>query len=323
VPGEAPVPRVAVTGASGFIGRTLCRRLAAAGVGVRAIVRSTAAEPDAVAVGDLGPDTDWRAAIAGVDCVVHCAARAHVLDETATDPLAEYRRVNVRATEALARQAAAGGVRRLVYLSSIGVHGVTTNGRGPFRHDDAPAPAEPYAVSKLEAERALRAIAAREGIELVIVRPPLVYGPGVPANFLRLLRLVDRGWPLPFGAVRGRRSLLGVENLADLLLRCVQLPVAAGGTFLASDGEDLALPELIGLLAKFLGRRVPLLPVPPAMLRGAGRLAGVAAPLERLTGALEVDSTHTRDTLAWRPPVSVATGLAATARWYRAAVERP
>jgi nucleoside-diphosphate-sugar epimerase len=316
----AAEPRVAVTGATGFIGRALCRRLAAAGWAVRAITRAAGREAGAVAVGDLGPDTDWRAAVAGVDCVVHCAGRAHVLAEADPDPLAAYRRVNVRATEGLARQAAAAGVRRFVYLSSIGVHGVTTTGRGPFRHDDPPAPAEPYAVSKLEAERALQAIAAGTGLELVIVRPPLVYGPGVRANFLRLLRLVDRGWPLPFGAVGGERSLLGIDNLTDLLLRCLELPAAAGGTFLASDGDDLALPALIGILAQALGRRVPLVPVPPAMLRAAARLAGVGTTLGRLTGSLRVDSAPTRAALAWQPPVPAAAGLAATARWYRASV---
>jgi nucleoside-diphosphate-sugar epimerase len=312
---DAAVVRVAVTGADGFVGRALCTRLAAAGLDVRPVVRSPT--PGAVAVGDLGPDTDWRAAVAGVDCVVHCAARAHVLRETTTDPLAAYRRVNVQATGGLARAVAAAGVRRLVYVSSIGVHGTSTEGRGPFRPDDPPAPAEPYAVSKLEAELLLTGLAGREGFELVVVRPPLVYGPGVRANFLRLVQLVDRGWPLPFGAIRGRRSLLGLDNLTGLLLHCVQWPTAAGGTFLASDGEDLALPELIGLLAQSLGRRAVLLPVPPALLRGAGRLAGVAATLARLTGALQVDSSATRARLDWQPPVPVAAGLAATARWYR------
>ncbi len=313
---RAAAARIAVTGAAGFVGRALCRRLESDGRRVRRVVREALAIGGYVGVGELGPGTDWSEALAGVECVVHCAGRAHVVRETAVDPLAEFRRVNVEATRRLAEQAVAIGVRRLVYVSSIGVHGVQTNNRAPFRHDEAPAPIEPYAVSKLEAERELVGLAAVTGLELVIVRPPLVYGPGVGANFLRLLRLVDRGWPLPFGAVRGLRSLVGIDNLVDLLARCADAPEAAGQTFLASDGEDFALPDLIRMLARHLGRPARLLPVPPHALVAAARLVGMAGTVARMTSSLQVDIAHTCCTLEWQPPMSAEDGLAATARWY-------
>jgi nucleoside-diphosphate-sugar epimerase len=307
----------AVTGADGFVGRALCRRLAAEGVGHRALVRTRRNIDDAFAVGEIGPRTDWARALGDVDTIVHCAARAHVLHETAADPLAEYRRVNVAGTRHLAEQAAASGVRRFVYLSSIGVHGVHTNGRGAFRHDDEPAPVEPYAVSKLESEQALRAVADSSGLEFVIVRPTLVYGPGVGANFLRLVRLVERGWALPFGAICNRRSFLSIDNLVDLLVLCARSGDARGRTFLAADGEDVTLPDMVRTIARGLGRPARMFRMPPATLLALASLAGKSSEMERLTGALEVDIEHTRSTLGWRPPVRRDDALLATARWYR------
>lgn len=309
--------RIAVTGATGFIGRALCRHLQNEGRLVRPIGRNAGEASEVVGVGDIGSGTDWTAALAAVDCVVHCAGRAHVLSETAVDPLAQYRRVNVEGTRRLAEQAVAAGVRRFVFLSSIGVLGVHTNGRSPFRHDEPPEPVEPYAVSKLEAERELASIAARTGLELVIVRPPLVYGPGVGANFLRLVRLVDSGWPLPFGAIRSQRSLVGIDNLVDFLVRCIDHPAASGETFLLSDGQDIALPELIRKLAHHLGQSARLVPIRHGQLLALARFAGKGGPVERLTSALQVDIEHTRRTLAWQPPMSTDVELAATAGWYR------
>lgn len=314
--------RIAVTGATGFIGSALCRHLQNQSRVVRPIGRNAGGASDAFSVGDIGARTDWSAALAAVDCVVHCAGRAHVLRETADDPLAEFRRVNVVGTRRLAEQAVAAGVRRFVFLSSIGVLGVHTNGRAPFRHDEMPRPVEPYAVSKLEAERELSTIAARTGLQLVIVRPPLVYGPGVGANFLRLVRLVDSGWPLPFGAIRSQRSLVGIDNLVDLLVRCIDYPTAAGETFLVSDGQDISLPELIRCLACHLGKSARMVSVPQRGLLALARMTGKGGPVERLASALQVDIEHTRRILAWGPPTSTDRGLAATVHWYRTQVRR-
>lgn len=314
--GEAAT-RIAVTGASGFIGRAVCRRLESDGCKVRRIVREALEIEGCVGVGDLGPKTDWSSALAGIDCVVHCAARAHIMRETVADPLAEFRRINVVATRRLAQQAVVNGVRRLVFVSSIGVHGTHTNNRAPFRHDDQPAPIEPYAISKLEAERELTNVANKTGLEIVIVRPPLVYGPGVGANFLRLMRLVDRGWPLPFGAIQGLRSLVALDNLVDLLVRCTKTPAASGEVFLVSDGQDISLPDLIRMLARHLGRAARLLPLPRTALLAVAGLLGEGATIERLTSELRVDMGHTCRTLAWQPPISTEAGIAATARWYR------
>jgi nucleoside-diphosphate-sugar epimerase len=306
--------RIAVTGATGFIGRALCSQLQASGAAPRAIIREGAPErpkdwSDVVAVGDIGPDTSWTAALAGVDCVVHCAARVHVMRETGADPLAAFRQVNVAGTRRLAEAAAAMGVRRLVYLSSIKVNGDSTLAGAMFSHDDIPAPEDPYGVSKWEAEVALQEVAADSSLEMVIVRPPLVYGPGVKANFLRLVRLVRNGVPLPLGSVKNKRSLVSLDNLVDLLIRCTEHPAAAGQTLLASDGQDLSTPELIRGLAAAMGRSARLLPVPPALLRLGGRLSGRLDEVERLIGSLQVDIEHTCQTLDWKPPVAVAEGL--------------
>ena len=267
-------------------------------------------------MGSIDGHTDWGAALDGVTTVIHLAARVHVTRDTAADPLAEFRRVNVAGTERLALQAAARGVRRLVYVSSIKVNGERTDGR-PFGDSDMPRPEGAYAQSKLEAEHVLRGIAARTGLDVVIVRPPLVYGPGVKGNFLSLLRLVDSGLPLPFARCDNRRSLIGVTNLADLLAECALHPAAAGEIFLAADGEDLSTPGLVRRVAGALGRRARLLPVPVSWLGGAARLLGRAALYERLCGSLQVDAGKAGRVLGWRPRLTVDDELTATARWYR------
>lgn len=300
---------VAVTGANGFVGRALCQHLRARGLSVRALTRAASEVEDAWAVGDLGPGTDWGQSLQGVDCVVHCAARVHMVQDTEPDPMQSYRRVNVEGSRSLAVAAAAAGVRRLVFLSSLKVHGERTAPGHPFTPDMIPAPEDDYGQSKWEAEQALHAVAASTGLELVVVRPPLVYGPRVKANFLKLMNAVARGTPLPLGAVDNQRSLLALGNLTDLLFQCVEQPAAAGHTFLVSDGHDLSTPDLVRALARAMGRPVRLWPVPVAWLRMAGKLLGRSAQIDRLIGSLQVDIGHTRRVLGWTPRLTVEQGL--------------
>ena len=299
-------PHIAVTGATGFIGAPLALRLERAGHEVTRLGRASA---------DLGTATvaELQPLLAGCEVVVHLAARAHLTRETAADPLAEFRRINVAGSERLALAAARAGVRRFVFVSSIGVHGNATAGR-PFRATDPAAPREPYAVSKWEAEQALARV---RSLQLVVVRPPLVYGPGVPGNFRRLLRLVARGLPLPFGAVDNRRSFIGLDNLCDFLASCALHPAATRERFVIADGEDLSTPELLALLGRGLGRRVRQPRVPLGLLRAAAALAGRGAELERLVGSLTVDSGPARELLGWQPPRTVEAGLLAMTDWYR------
>ena len=311
---------VLITGATGFVGKTVAKTLVQGGITVRAAVHRSIAEShltglDAVAVGDLSATTDWAAALKDIDVVVHLAGRAHVLKEDATDPLAECRRVNRDATLNLARKAAAAGVKRFVFVSTVKVNG---EGReAPYTTLDLPHPRDAYAVSKWEAEQGLHEIAVQTGLEVVILRPPLIYGPGVKANFLRLLQAVDRGVPLPLGAANNRRSLLYVENFASALLACLTHPEAAGKTYFVRDGEDTSSAELVRRLARALGRSARLLPVPPALLRMAGATLGKGAAIDRLLGSLTVDDSPLRRELGWTPPFTLDEGLAATARWYR------
>ena len=262
-----------------------------------------------VVVGDIDGATDWSQALAGVDVVFHLAARVHVLRETAAAPLAEFRRTNVAGTERLARSAAAAGVKRLVYVSSIGVNGLTTADGKKFSEADAPHPHNDYALSKWEAEQALARVADETGLQVVIVRPPLVYGGGAPGNFAQMLAVVAKGIPLPFASVRNRRSLVYVGNLVDALIVCATHPAAAGQTYLVSDGEDVSTPELLRQLAHALDVPARLLPCPPALLRLAGRLSGRQEQVERLLGSLQVDSGKIRRELNWIPPYSLQQGL--------------
>lgn len=263
-----------------------------------------------VAVGDIGPATDWSRALQDAECVVHCAARVHLMNDRAADPLEAYFAVNVQGTLNLARQAAAAGVRRFVFLSSIKVNGEATEPGFPFAADDAPNPHGPYAVSKAAAEDGLRALAAKTGVECVIVRPPLVYGPGVRANFAAIVRAVSRGLPLPFGSIDGnRRSLVGLDNLVDLLVTCIDHPSAANQIFLASDGEDLSTTSLLHRLGEAIGKPPRLLPVPSAILALAASLTGKGEAAKRVLGNLQVDIGKTRRLLGWQPPVSVDDGL--------------
>ena len=312
-----------VTGANGFIGSALCAALQAAGNRVRRAVRGTQpGASDAFPVGEIGPGTDWAAALAGMQCVVHLAARTHVLPETADDSLAEYHRINVEGTRRLAQQAAQEGVRRLVFLSSIKVNGESTTER-PFTEDDPPHPEDAYGISKWEAEQALHRMSEETRLEMVILRPPLVYGPGIKGNFLRLLRYVARGVPLPLGVIRNQRSLVYVGNLAGAIIKALDAPQAAGRTYLVSDGEDVSTPDLVRGLALALGVTARLPALPLAALGFGATLAGKRAEFARLSGSLQVDSSRIRRELDWQPRYSLTQGLTETARWYRGGGGRP
>jgi len=306
---------VLVTGANGFVGRALCEALAASGRRVKRALRvARPGVPDAVAVGDIGGETDWHSALEGASSIVHLGARTHVLRETAADSLAEYRRVNLDGTRRLAQQAGQAGVRRLVFVSSIKVNGEVTE--RPFTEDDAPRPEDAYGISKWEAEQALARVAGETGLQVAVLRPPLVYGPEVKANFLRLMRLVARGTPLPLASIVNRRSLIYVGNLADAVIKAIDVPAAAGRAYLVSDGDDVSTPDLVRAIARALGVAPRLLPCPPAMLRLGAALTGKRAELARLTGSLQADGSRARRELGWQPRLSLAQGLAATARWY-------
>ena len=297
-----------MTGANGFIGRAVIERLRRDGYAVRAAIRQNADRlpPDVEGTaGDLHPDRDWSDSLRGVDLVIHLAARVHVMAETAADPLDEYRRVNVDGTISLARSAADAGVRRFVYVSTLKVNGEA----GRFTETSEAVPADPYAQSKHEAEVALRQIANERRLEVVIIRPPLVYGPGVRANFRALKRAIARGIPLPLGAIRNQRSLIGIDNLVDFIVTCLRHPAAANETFLVTDGEDLSTPDLVRRLAKAMDRPARLFPMPPSLLRCVGFLAGRRNVADRLLESLQADISKARVRLSWSPPVSVDEAL--------------
>jgi nucleoside-diphosphate-sugar epimerase len=262
-----------------------------------------------VLVGPIDGQTTWANALAGVDVVFHAAARVHVMADSSADHLAEFRLVNVAGTLNLARQALASGVRRFVFVSSVKVNGEETLPGQAFTESDVPAPLDPYGQSKHEAELGLRQLAADTGMEVVIVRPPLVYGPGVKANFASLMRAVQRGWPLPLGAVHNQRSLVALDNLVDLIVTCLHHPAAANQTFLASDGQDLSTAELVRGMARAAGVPARLWPVPVWALRGAASALGKGAAVQRLCGNLQVDISKARNLLGWVPPLGVDEGL--------------
>jgi UDP-glucose 4-epimerase len=310
--------RVLVTGATGFIGGAVVARAA-----LDPTFEVWGSEQRVAAQGrklthrtffcDLAPDTDWSDAMSGVDAVVHTAARVHVMNDLARDPLVEFRRINVEGTLALARQAAEEGARRFIFISSIKVNGEYTLPGHAFAAGDTPNPSDAYGVSKHEAEEGLRRLSEESGLELVIIRPVLVYGPGVRANFLSMMRWIHRGVPLPFGAIQNKRSLVALENLVDLIMTCIRHESAANEIFLVSDGVDLSTTVLLRRVARSLDRPARLVSVPPRVLGRVGRLLGKEDVVQRLCGSLQVDITKTRQVLGWTPPVSVDEGLEAAA----------
>lgn len=301
--------QILVTGATGFVGRRLLQRLVGrADTNLRAAVRRPDAGLDErvslVQVGDLGPDTDWAVALQAVDVVVHSAARVHVMSDTSADPLSEFRLVNVQGTLRLARQAVAAGVKRFIFVSSIKVNGEETSSGRPYTADDRPAPVDAYGQSKLEAEQALLALALESGMEVVIVRPVLIYGPGVKANFRSMMSWLYKGVPLPLGAIDNRRSLVGIDNLIDLLSCCMSHPAAANQIFLVSDGHDLSTSAMLRDMARALGRPARLLPLPASWLRAIAGLLGKQQISQRLCGSLQVDLDKNKRLLGWTPPHS-------------------
>ncbi|MFC5695814.1 NAD-dependent epimerase/dehydratase family protein [Pseudomonas sp. GCM10022186] len=317
--------RILLTGATGFVGRAVMERIAEVSgldllVALRRPFTGIPVGVTSIQVGELAADADWKSALVGRDVVVHAAARAHVLNETVADPTSEFRRVNVDGTLALAKQAAAAGVKRFVFISSIGVNGNQSS--RPFTEDDSPHPVEPYAVSKLEAEQGLRLLAVKTGMEVVIIRPPLVYGPNAPGNFARLIKLVSKGLPLPFAAVQNKRSLVALDNLVDFILTCMSHPAAANQTFLIADGEDLSIGDLLRRLGGALGKPVRLLPVSAWVLEMGAAVLGRKALYQRLCGSLQVDITKARTLLGWVPVSNVDKALGKTASYYLEHQER-
>lgn len=305
-----------VTGANGFVGSVLCSELSKRGYPVLGAVRSENAECtcfERAVVGEIDEKTSWATALTGIDAVIHLAARVHVMQDDSADPLAEFRKVNVAGTEHLARCAAASGVKRLIYVSSIKVNGEATREGEQFSESDIATPQDPYGVSKWEAEQELHRVAAETGLEVVIVRPPLVYGTGVKGNFAQMLKVLAKGIPLPLASVNNLRSLVYVGNLVDALILCATHPAAAGQTYLISDGEDISTSDLLGQLGAAMGHPARLFICPQAILKLAGSLTGRADQVERLLGSLKVDSGKIRLELNWNPPYTVNQGLQVTA----------
>ena len=311
--------KVLVTGASGFVGSALCAHLAVEGYAVIGAVRNMLQKPlpgvEYRKVSDMNVGADWREALADINVVVHCAARVHVMKEASVDPLTAFREVNVKGAAFLAEQAVDSGVKRFVYISSIKVNGEATS-EHPFKADDTPAPEDPYGISKWEAEQVLWEIAKKTGLEVVIIRPPLVYGPGVRANFFRLVQGIMSGVPLPLGAIDNRRSMVALDNLVDLIETCLNHPAATNQTFLVSDGEDLSTKALLQRTAVALGKPSRLIPIPVSVLWATATLLGRSDFAQRLCGSLQVDISKTRDRLNWSPPVSVDEALRKTAKYF-------
>ena len=303
-----------LTGSTGFLGVALARRLNddvryQLVTAVRHETAKLASGSQPIIVGDLGANTDWTQALSGVEVVIHTAARVHIMNDSADDPLGEFRKVNVDGSLNLARQAASANVKRFIFISSIKVNGESTVTGKPFTTEDQPNPVDPYGISKWETEVGLLQVAKETGMEMVIIRPPLVYGPGIKANFLNLMRWVNSGVPLPLGAIHNKRSLVALDNLVDLIVTCIGHPSAANQTFLVSDGEDLSTTELLYRIGKALGKPVRLIPFPVSLLIFAASLLGKKAVIQRLCSSLQVDISKTRKLLEWERPISVDEGL--------------
>jgi len=297
-------PKILLTGANGFIGSALARVLNPKHLNIvgRCLIQS---EYNAFFKLDISRTVDYSQALEGIDVVIHTAARVHIMDEKCSDPLTEFRKVNTDGTLNLAQQAADSGVKRFIFISSIKVNGETTFPGMPFRHDNLQAPEDAYALSKAEAEEGLKKIALASGMEVVIIRPPLVYGKGVKGNFAAMMSLVKRNIPLPLGAIRNKRSLVAIDNLISLIVTCINHPSAANQVFLVSDDSNLSTTELVEVMAGAIGRKVMLLPLPFRLINFVAKLTGKSNLVNRLFGSLEVDIQFTKDTLSWSPIISV------------------
>jgi nucleoside-diphosphate-sugar epimerase len=307
---------VLVSGANGFVGESLCIELLRQGQSVRAAMRLAKvpiANNETVSIGEINGETDWTDALSGVKVVIHLAARVHVMEDNSIDALYEFRKVNVEGTLNLARQAVEAGVQRFIFMSSIKVNGEGTLLGHPYTAEDQSAPIDPYGISKCEAEDALRQLADETGMEVVIIRPPLVYGPGVKANFYSMMRWLEKGVPLPLGAIHNKRSFIALDNLIDLIITCIAHPAAANQTFLAGDGEDLSTTELLQRLGDALGKPARLIPIPVWLLNTVAMLLGKHDVAQRLCNSLQVDISKTCELLDWQPPVSVDDALKKTA----------
>jgi nucleoside-diphosphate-sugar epimerase len=311
--------KLLITGTNGFVGKSLCPELCNQGHAVLAAMRSLdkqVVDVDKVLITSISKETDWCSALQNVEVVIHLAARVHVMNEVAVDALAEFHKVNVEGTLNLARQAAKCGVQRFIFLSSIGVNG--NNNLKPFTDGDTQNPQNPYAVSKYEAEQGLLAIAKETGMEVVIIRPPLVYGPGVKANFASMMKWVNKNIPLPFGAIHNQRSLVALDNLVDFIIHCIDHPKAANEVFLISDGEDVSTTELLQKVAKAFGKKALLLSVPVSLMTLSAKLLGKGDVANRLFGSLQVDSSKARELLGWEPVITMDEQLNKTADAYLA-----
>lgn len=306
--------RVLITGASGFVGGGLCDALRIRNIDFIPVVRRNAASGQ-FGVEDITEETRWDNVLGDCDTVIHLAARVHVMKDRNSNPLSAYRKANVDATINLAQQAAKLGVKRFIFVSSVKVNGEGTSEK-PFSVFDEPAPLDPYGKSKLEAEVALQELSHITGLEVVIIRPPLIYGPGVRANFLRLMQLVKTGMPLPFGAIRNRRSMVALDNLVDLLIVCIRHPAAAGHIFMVSDDNDISICELLRMLATAMGIRSLLLPIPAQLITGVASLIGKSATANRMLSSLQVDISHTKSTLGWQPVVTMQNSLDKTVAYF-------
>lgn len=312
---------VLVTGATGFVGHFLCERLLSEDFAVRGTILESESTSylvngvEPVKVEPLGAETPWSHALEGINTIIHLAARVHIMDDPSADPMTEFRKANVDGTARLAREAAKASVKRLVFVSSIKVNGeeCTT----PYMSDSTPNPSDPYGTSKWEAEQILRKIENETGLEVVIIRPTLVYGPGVKANFLNMIKTINRGIPLPLASIKNKRSLIFIGNLVDALSTCAVHPDAAGKTYLVSDGENVSTPELIRQTASALGVPVRLFALPVSIMKLAGKLTGKSGAVKRLTGSLTVDISSIGQELGWKPPFTMEEGLRLTAEWFK------
>lgn len=299
---------ILLTGATGFVGNRLLAKLQDKGHLCRAAVRrpssSVDVQTDSVVVGEVDANTDWSKAVKDIEVIVHLAARVHVMHDQADNPLVEFRKINLDGTRSLAEAAVKAGVKRFVYISTIKVNGEATKD-SPFTSQDAPSPSDPYAIAKWEAEKALQEISQESGLEVVVIRPPLVYGPGVKANFLNLIKLVRKRVPLPLAGIKNKRTLVALDNLVDLIMNCCEHPDAAGHIFLAGDDESVSTAELIAKIAGAFGQRSPAFSLSPILMAWATRLLGKQAVWHRLSESLQVDTSEAKKVMGWQPVTSM------------------